>query len=112
MTRLQDVAGFEHEAFFYRGDDDFLAGLVPFVREGLFHDEAVVIAEPKARIDLLRDALGDDADEVQFLDMAEIGVNPARIIGVWAATLEEPLARFAGSAALRLTRVREPLSRR
>jgi anti-sigma regulatory factor (Ser/Thr protein kinase) len=89
MTRLLDVAGFEHEAFFYRGDDDFLAGLVPFVREGLFHDEVVVIAEPKARINLLRDALGEDADDVQFLDMAEIGVNPARIIGVWAATLEE-----------------------
>jgi anti-sigma regulatory factor (Ser/Thr protein kinase) len=84
-----DVRGFEHEALFYRGEDDFLAGLLPFVREGLDRDEVVVVAEPRPRLDLLRDALGDDARAVQFLDMAEIGVNPARIIGVWAATLEK-----------------------
>jgi anti-sigma regulatory factor (Ser/Thr protein kinase) len=82
-------AGFEHEALFYRGDDDFLAGLLPFVREGLEHDEAVVVAEPRARLEQLRDALGDDASSVEFLDMAQIGQNPARIIGVWARALQE-----------------------
>lgn len=80
---------FEHEALFYRGDDDFLAGLLPFVRDGLARDESVVVAEPRPRLELLRDALGDDASAVQFLDMAEIGGNPARIIGVWATTLDE-----------------------
>jgi anti-sigma regulatory factor (Ser/Thr protein kinase) len=91
MTALSGEAGtgFEHEALFYRGEADFLAGLVPFVREGLERDEAVVVAEPRDRLDLLRDALGDDAGAVQFLDMAEIGGNPARIIGVWAAALEK-----------------------
>jgi anti-sigma regulatory factor (Ser/Thr protein kinase) len=81
--------GFEHEALFYRGDDDFLAGVVPFVRDGLARGETVVVAEPTARLNLLRGALGADAEAVRFLDMAEIGVNPARIIGVWAAALEE-----------------------
>jgi len=81
--------GFEHEALFYRGDDGFLAGLLPFVREGLECDEAVVVAEPRDRLEQLRDALGDDASSVEFLDMAEIGQNPARIIGVWARTLQE-----------------------
>jgi anti-sigma regulatory factor (Ser/Thr protein kinase) len=81
--------GFEHEALFYRGEEDFLAGLLPFVRGGLERDEAVVVAEPAHRLDLLRDALGDDASAVRFLDMAEIGANPARIIGVWASALEE-----------------------
>jgi anti-sigma regulatory factor (Ser/Thr protein kinase) len=78
---------FEHEALFYRGDDDFLAGLLPFVRDGLDAEEAVVVAEPRRRLDLLRDALGEDAADVEFLDMAEIGANPARIIGVWADVL-------------------------
>ena len=88
MTALAEEAPrFEHEALFYRGEEDFLAGLLPFVREGLALDEVVVVAEPRPRLELLRDALGDDAGAVQFLDMAEIGVNPARIIGVWAATL-------------------------
>jgi hypothetical protein len=30
MTALREHAlGFEHEALFYRGEDDFLAGLLP-----------------------------------------------------------------------------------
>jgi anti-sigma regulatory factor (Ser/Thr protein kinase) len=81
--------GFEHEALFYRGEDDFLAGLLPFVRNGLEGDEAVLVAEPRHRLELLRDALGDDAGTVEFLDMADIGANPARIIAVWAAAVEK-----------------------
>jgi anti-sigma regulatory factor (Ser/Thr protein kinase) len=92
----EPTAGFEHEALFYRGDEDFLAGLLPFVREGLARDEAVVVAEPSARLELLRDALGDDASAVEFLDMAEIGQNPARIIGVWDRVLQEHTAAGRG----------------
>jgi anti-sigma regulatory factor (Ser/Thr protein kinase) len=102
VTTLEHV-GFVHEALFYRGDDGFLAGLLPFVREGLERDEAVVVAEPRARLEQLRDALGDDASAVQFLDMAEIGQNPARIIGVWARVLEESTV-----AGRRLRGVGEP----
>ena len=104
---LQDAAvpsgGFEHEVLFYRDDEGFLAGLLPFVREGLDADEAVVVAEPRPRMELLRDALGDDAAAVSFLDMAEIGANPARIIGVWADALEKHTA-----AGQRLRGIGEP----
>ena len=86
------AGGFEHEVLFYRDDEGFLAGLLPFITDGLDRDEAVVVAEPRPRMELLRDALGDDAAAVTFLDMAEIGANPARIIGVWAAALEEQTA--------------------
>lgn len=94
---------FDHEALSYRGDEDFLAGVVPFVREGLARDEAVVVAEPRRRLDQLRDALGDDAAAVELLDMGEIGGNPARIIGVWAATLDRHTA-----AGRRMRGVGEP----
>jgi anti-sigma regulatory factor (Ser/Thr protein kinase) len=83
------AGGFEHEVLFYRDDEGFLAGLLPFITDGLERDEAVLVAEPRPRMELLRDALGDDAVAVTFLDMAEIGANPARIIGVWAAALEK-----------------------
>jgi anti-sigma regulatory factor (Ser/Thr protein kinase) len=83
------AGGFEHEVLFYRDDEEFLAGLLPFVRDGLERDEAVLVAEPRPRLELLRDALGDDAVAVSFMDMAEIGANPARIIGVWAAALQK-----------------------
>jgi anti-sigma regulatory factor (Ser/Thr protein kinase) len=97
------VDRFEHEALFYRGDADFLAGLLPFVHEGLENDEAVLVAEPRPRLELLRDALGSDATAVEFLDMAEIGANPARIIGVWATALDRHT-----SAGRRLRGVGEP----
>src|SRR4051812_23465866 len=89
MTALLEQPGFEHEALFYRGEEDFLADLVPFVLEGLAREEAVLVAEPRSRLDLLRDALADDARTVSFLDMEEVGANPARILGLWAAALEE-----------------------
>jgi anti-sigma regulatory factor (Ser/Thr protein kinase) len=107
MTALLDEAlpagGFEHEVLFYRDDEGFLAGLLPFVRVGLELDEAVVVAEPRPRIELLRGALGKDAAAVTFLDMVEIGANPARIIGVWASALETHTA-----AGRRLRGVGEP----
>jgi anti-sigma regulatory factor (Ser/Thr protein kinase) len=88
-TEAPPASGFDHEALFYRGAADFLAGVVPFVREGLARDEAVIVAEPRERLDLLRDTLGQDASGVDFLDMAEIGANPSRIIAVWSAAVEE-----------------------
>ena len=103
MTALVVEDRFEHEALFYRGDAEFLAGLLPFVRDGLEKDEAVVVAEPRPRLELLRAALGGDARHVEFHDMADIGANPARIIGVWAAVLD----RHTG-AGRRLRGVGEP----
>jgi anti-sigma regulatory factor (Ser/Thr protein kinase) len=92
VTAALPTDRFEHEAMFYRGDDDFLAGLLPFIRDGLDADEAVVVAEPRPRLELLRDALHDEAEGVEFLDMAEVGANPARIIAVWAAVLDRHTA--------------------
>ena len=99
MTTLVDVdvtPGFDHEALFYRGESGFLAGVLPFVLEGIERDEAVVVAEPASRLAPLRDALGPDADAVEFLDMAEVGSNPARIIGVWSAVVDRHLGGGRG----------------
>ena len=71
---------FVHPALFYRSDAEYLAALVPFVTEGLALDQPVAVAVPGARLDLLRDALGDVARHVTMLDMAEEGRNPGRII--------------------------------
>ena len=72
-----------HEAFFWRGDDHFLARTVPFVLEGLEAGEPVMAAVAPGHVDLLRDALGGAADEIQLLDMGRLGANPARIIPAW-----------------------------
>jgi anti-sigma regulatory factor (Ser/Thr protein kinase) len=89
-------AGFEHDALFYRDEAVFVAGVGCFVRAGLAADEAVAVALPRPRLDLLRDALDSDAAAVTWLDMAEIGANPARIIDVWRTTLRNALAAGRG----------------
>lgn len=74
---------FRHEALLYASRDEFLAGCLPFVRDGLHAGEPVLVVEAAERSDLLRGALGTDAERVVWADMAEVGANPARIIPAW-----------------------------
>jgi anti-sigma regulatory factor (Ser/Thr protein kinase) len=78
-----ELPGFRHEALFYRGDDEFLAGTVPMVRETADAGGAVLVAVPRGRGAALREALGADAHRVSFADMEELGRNPGRIIPAW-----------------------------
>ncbi|MFD0689392.1 sensor histidine kinase [Actinomadura fibrosa] len=74
------VSPFVHPALFYSGDDEYLAGTVPFVREGRAAGEPVAVAVPGPRLGVLREAMGADAADVTWLDMSEAGRNPGRII--------------------------------
>jgi anti-sigma regulatory factor (Ser/Thr protein kinase) len=71
---------FVHPALFYRSDADYLNKIVPFVTEGLERGHAVAVAVPEPRLRLLGDALGEMAQDVTMLNMAEEGRNPGRII--------------------------------
>jgi anti-sigma regulatory factor (Ser/Thr protein kinase) len=71
---------FVHPALFYADPQQYLAGTVPFVREGLAAGEPVAIAVPGENLRLIQDELGADGDAVRFLDMREAGRNPGRII--------------------------------
>jgi anti-sigma regulatory factor (Ser/Thr protein kinase) len=75
--------GFRHEAFFYADADEFLAGTVPFVQEGLEAGEAILVALPHANRERLGAALGADGGRVLFAEMEDLGRNPARIIPAW-----------------------------
>ena len=79
--------GYRHEAVVYSGDDGYVNALVPFVREGVANGEHVLIAVPgEHKLGLLREALGHDrdaVDHVRFMDMADLGRNPAHIIPAW-----------------------------
>ena len=88
---------FHHEAVFYRGLDDLASATVPFVREGLERQEPVLVAALPDRIRRLSTALGADAGRITFLDMAEVGGNPARIIPVWRRFVHDS----AGSGSAR-----------
>jgi anti-sigma regulatory factor (Ser/Thr protein kinase) len=83
---------FSHEALFYAGEDDFVARTLPFVQDGLEAGEPVLVALRERNREALSGALGSDACEVTFVDMAAIGGNPARIIPVWQDFVSEQMA--------------------
>ena len=77
---IQTVEEFAHPALLYRDADEYLAGVVPFIRDGLAADEPVAVAVPTANLALVREALGADADRIVLRDMTVAGRNPGRII--------------------------------
>src|SRR5689334_20753841 len=74
------IAGFAHPALFYRDAAEFIAGTVPFIREGLAAGEPVAVAVPRSGLELIRAELGYDAARTTLIDMAQAGRNPGRII--------------------------------
>ena len=90
------ATGLRHSALFYRDADEFLAGTVGFVRDGLEAGEAVRVVLPRPNLELLRGELGSDADEVAFAEMEQLGRNPARLIPAWRDFLD---SECAGRAA-------------
>ncbi len=80
---------FHHEALFYEDQEQYLAGTVPFIREGLEAGEQVLVAVNSDRIELLSAEVGGPFDRLRFLDMPTMGQNPARIIPVWQDFVNE-----------------------
>ncbi|RSN63489.1 anti-sigma regulatory factor [Amycolatopsis sp. WAC 04182] len=64
----------------YSGDSEYLDGTIPYILEGLKHDEPVAVAVPGRNLTLIEAALGDSAAEVELIDMSEAGRNPGRIL--------------------------------
>ena len=77
------MSGFHHEAVFYATDEEYLAGLMPDLREAIDGDGTILAAVADDKVALLRGALGADADRVRFTDMERLGRNPACIIPAW-----------------------------
>ncbi|QES46954.1 sensor histidine kinase [Streptomyces venezuelae] len=73
---------FVHPALFYRGQEEYLAGVGGFVRTALAAGEPVLVAVPGPRLDALRESLGDlaTAAGVSWTDMTRAGRNPGRIL--------------------------------
>ncbi|HEY5199381.1 MAG TPA: sensor histidine kinase [Acidothermaceae bacterium] len=95
MTAVAQMTGepgaparFSHEALLYTDTDTFLAGVLPFLREGLRGDEDIYVVVDEHTIEVLRRELGPAADRVVFDDMAQVGANPARIIPAWKDFVE------------------------
>ena len=87
---------FHHEALFYDGDAEFVALCTAFAETALERGEPVLVMVGSRKLELLREALGQEADDVHFGDMEVIGRNPARIIPAWDRFVAENAARDGG----------------
>ncbi|ORB10970.1 anti-sigma factor RsbA family regulatory protein [Mycobacterium noviomagense] len=83
-------AGFVHSALFYRSEQQYLDFVVRSVSEALNNYEPVWVAVPGDKLAALSEALGPAADdtEVTLADMADVGRNPGRLLGVAGAFVE------------------------
>ncbi|MCP9985508.1 MEDS domain-containing protein [Streptomyces sudanensis] len=73
---------FFHPALFYGTPQEYLDGLGAFVRDALDDGQPVLVAVPRWRLPMLRDALGDGREHVTWVDMTEAGRNPGRILSM------------------------------
>jgi hypothetical protein len=74
------VGRFRHLALLYHGRGEYVAVLVGFIQASLAREDAVFVAVPESKAQLLRQELGEDSARLFMVDMAELGRNPARII--------------------------------
>lgn len=91
--------GFVHSAYFYRSEHEYLNEVVPFILGGLAMDEPVIVGVPTPKLAMLRDALSGAVAKVTMADMAEVGRNPARIMGLlstYAAAYPDRRVRMVG----------------
>ncbi|WP_233427791.1 sensor histidine kinase [Actinokineospora spheciospongiae] len=72
----------DHTALFYRDHDEYLDCVAAFVREGVLGGESVTVAVPAPNLGPLRDRCADDGvgERVRWLDIADVGGNPGRLV--------------------------------
>ena len=81
--------GFHHEALIYQDPEDFLAAALPFLHGALEAGESALVAISRANTALLEGELGADAAAVGFVEIEELGRNPARIIPFWREFVDQ-----------------------
>lgn len=101
-TNEGDVS-FAHQALLYRSKDEFLAGTLPLVRDGLECGDPVRLVTTERNTGWLRAALGAQARQVAFCDNSEWYANPARALAALCRTVQ---AAISGGHRLRM--IQEP----
>ena len=92
-----------HDAFVYSSPEDFLAGAVPFIEEGVDAGELILAAPTAANAALLQDALGSKARAVDWAENAEAHRAVERL-----AIFLRYIDRGLGAGATRIRLLGEP----
>ncbi|HTI21548.1 MAG TPA: MEDS domain-containing protein [Kutzneria sp.] len=87
------TSGLQHQGCLYGSDAEFVAMAVPFVRAGLARGEPVLVATTSANLELLREAMGEEADDLDYAEAAYFGRRPPQR----AAAIHRYWAQHGGS---------------
>ena len=71
---------FRHEALMYTGWAEFVAGTVPFIRDGIRAGEPVLVVDSVDSVEMLRIVVAAEHDTVLFGDLAVGAATRAAII--------------------------------
>jgi len=100
IRNLLDKGKCEHEALVYSTMEEFLTAAVPFIREGLEGEEALLVVTKKANLVALREVLNTDAGKVEFVDSAAWYRSPPQTLDAYASYVGTCLEKGAGRVRL------------
>src|SRR5690349_5856983 len=84
-----------HNALVYGSRDEYVARAVPFLREGLEAGEGAIVANTRPGLAAMREALGQDAVHVTFVDVSSAYTRPARTLAAYHKVYAEQLRKTA-----------------
>ncbi len=93
-----------HQALLYGSEEEFLAGTVPFIQDGLECGDPIRIATTDRNTAWLRAALGVDSQHVTFCESRQWYGHPVRALAALHRTVQA-----AAQAGQRLRMIGEPL---
>jgi anti-sigma regulatory factor (Ser/Thr protein kinase) len=80
-----------HGAFLYESPDEYVARAVPFLLEGLEAGEGTIVASTRPGLATMREALGQDAAHVTFIDIGAFYTQPARVLAAYHSVFVDHL---------------------
>jgi hypothetical protein len=84
-----------HSAFPYREEDQFMTTMGSFLADGVERSEAMLAVTSGPNIELLREHLGGDARNVEFIDSSSFYTTPIAALQAYRAFTEGNLGRGA-----------------
>jgi transcriptional regulator with XRE-family HTH domain len=84
-----------HLALFYGSDDEFLAMACPYLLEGIEREEVLLAVTSEDKIVLLKGALGEQADRVQFAEASIWYEGPAAAMRAYRTFIKDGLKNGA-----------------
>jgi hypothetical protein len=96
---------FEHSAFPYGADDQFQNHIGDFLSQGVERSEAMLAVTNRRNIKLLREYLGKDARDVEFIDSSRFLTTPGAALEGFRSFCEDKLER----GAIRVRIVGQPI---